>query len=443
MVSPVRVWAPDKVEELWQLEQNNLDASSDTARCLSNSTSAAEEYERGRANVGDKRACGGKTYPRTCLRSFIPEEAPYERIKSCFRCCVYYWTETWGLSGNFKTLQSKHHLGDENNDNPFHHSQTEVVLSPNSIMKFADVAFTNHMYYRFNPNRERNGFVNMGSGVILDPDGAQRPCVATDNMKCVIRDGGVIMARRFFFDAKIFTQLGSWAKAGKNLSVLLDRDVAEGDSRDWKDLVMSSGLRVYRTNPEQQLWSFPLTTSTTQDGDGYFYPLGMSSGFSPDTLEEMLTSYRRTFAEKEELLSCVGIRVDSEPDNVMDHRKKVLDLLAPNFSCSSDKLTPDQFYKKLGTAKFALSPRGGGHNCYRTWEILALGSIPVLDYHPAHEELYMGLPTVQVKDWRMVTPEFLSSEWSRIMSEKNSKKISNSKAFLPYWIDHIYGRAHE
>ena len=67
--------------------------------------------------------------------------------------------------------------------------------------------------------------------------------------------------------------------------MLLDRDVAEGDSRDWKDLVMSSGLRVYRTNPEQQLWSFPLTTSTTQDGDGYFYPLGMSSGFSPDTLD--------------------------------------------------------------------------------------------------------------------------------------------------------------
>ena len=74
----------------------------------------------------------------------------------------------------------------------------------------------------------------------------------------------------------------------------------------------------------------------------------------------------------------------------MDHRKKVLDLLAPNFSCSSDKLTPDQFYKKLGTAKFALSPRGGGHNCYRTWEILALGSIPVLDYHPCPRRALHG-----------------------------------------------------
>jgi len=420
------------------LDRLDLDTNSVTARCLSDSSSEAAEFERGSARVGNVRACGNQTYPRSCLKSHVPQEATYGTIKACFRCCLFYWTRALGLNKNFQTLERKRHLGDENNDVPYNHSLTEVTLSPNSIMKFADVAFTNQLYSRYNRQRERNGFVRVGTRWVVDPDGPQRPCVSTLDSQCVIRDGGVIVARRFFFDPQMF-EVNSWAKSGQNISVLLDRDVAQGSPEVWHDL-KSSGLRVYRTNPRQQLWDFPLATSAKLEGDQFFYPLGMSSKLAPETLERLLAQHRRTFAEKERLFSCTGVRVEKEPPSVQDHRRKVLDVLSPHFNCSGDRLKVDEFYRRLGASKFALSPRGGGHNCYRTWEILALGSIPVLDYHPAHEDLYRGLPTVQVKDWRDVTPAFLAREWTRINIEMRSNRISNAKAFLPFWIGEIYGR---
>jgi hypothetical protein len=418
----------------------DLDTESVTARCLSNSNSAVDEFERGSADLEDERACENQQYPRTCLKSHVPLDAPYGRVKACFRCCLFYWTTVLGLAENFESHVRKGFLSHENDGSvQYEYNLTEVMLSLNSIMKFADVVLTTHLYHWTNPTVDRNGIVKVGERFLLDPDAQQRPCVTTLNSQCVVRDGGVIMARKFYSDSKLFTELSSWAVPGKNVTVLSDRDIANFVPDDYRDL-LSSGLRLYRTNPHDQRWEFPLHTTVRSDDDKLFFPIGLFAQLEPRIPDGLLATHRRPFAEKDILFMCKGIRVASEPTNIKRFRTNLTEMLAPHFNCSETHLNASEFYTMVGRAKFVLSPRGDGFNCYRTWEILAAGSIPVVDYHPAFEDLYRGLPVVQVKDWTELTQNFLSGEWTRITEEIQSNKLSHSKAFLPYWIGDIYGR---
>jgi hypothetical protein len=45
-----------------------------------------------------------------------------------------------------------------------------------------------------------------------------------------------------------------------------------------------------------------------------------------------------------------------------------------------------------------LSPHGGGLDCHRTWEALALGHLVVVPSSPL-DRLFEGLPVVTVSDW--------------------------------------------
>ncbi|MBZ5557892.1 MAG: hypothetical protein LAO77_11515 [Acidobacteriia bacterium] len=51
---------------------------------------------------------------------------------------------------------------------------------------------------------------------------------------------------------------------------------------------------------------------------------------------------------------------------------------------------------------FVISPHGYGLDCYRTWEALLMGCIPIVKRSPL-DDLYRGLPVAIVDDWRAVT----------------------------------------
>lgn len=57
------------------------------------------------------------------------------------------------------------------------------------------------------------------------------------------------------------------------------------------------------------------------------------------------------------------------------------------------------FWQNASRYQFVASPRGHGIDCHRTWEILALGSVPLVSAGP-HSEIFgrLGLPAVQVAD---------------------------------------------
>jgi hypothetical protein len=64
-----------------------------------------------------------------------------------------------------------------------------------------------------------------------------------------------------------------------------------------------------------------------------------------------------------------------------------------------------------GEFAFQVSPRGRGLDCFRTWESLALGVIPIVLRSPlTHLFAQEALPVLVVDDWTEITPERLAHE---------------------------------
>tara|TARA_B110001452_G_scaffold43353_1_gene33195 strand:- start:2150 stop:3214 length:1065 start_codon:yes stop_codon:yes gene_type:complete len=100
-----------------------------------------------------------------------------------------------------------------------------------------------------------------------------------------------------------------------------------------------------------------------------------------------------------------------------------------------------QYYEALLRAKFVLSPEGHGRDCFRTWEALALGAIPVLRMVPnasaADAAKFEGLPIVWVRRWKDVTQSFLEERWRFFRSSLH--RFSLSRAFWPHWLAELMG----
>jgi hypothetical protein len=82
---------------------------------------------------------------------------------------------------------------------------------------------------------------------------------------------------------------------------------------------------------------------------------------------------------------------------------------------------------------FVLSPHGGGLDCHRTWEALALGCYPIVRTSGI-DGLFEGLPVLIVGSWSDVTEERLR----QFVEEQKGKEGSPlPKLQLAYWTDKI------
>lgn len=77
---------------------------------------------------------------------------------------------------------------------------------------------------------------------------------------------------------------------------------------------------------------------------------------------------------------------------------------------------------------FTLSPFGVGYDCHRTWEALALGSVPIVHTSPL-DGLFRDLPVLVIDDWRDVTPARLSREHERFAAGR----FDFSRLTLKHW----------
>jgi hypothetical protein len=90
-------------------------------------------------------------------------------------------------------------------------------------------------------------------------------------------------------------------------------------------------------------------------------------------------------------------------------------------------------HQKQTQYAFVISPYGGGPDCHRTWEALALGCIPIIK-SSALDPLFEGLPVLLVKQWSDVTQELLD----RTIEEYKTKTFQYEKLTLAYWMDRIH-----
>ena len=63
------------------------------------------------------------------------------------------------------------------------------------------------------------------------------------------------------------------------------------------------------------------------------------------------------------------------------------------------RMPVDAVWDEYRSYTFGASPHGGGLDCHRTWEMLYLGMVPIVE-SSSLDPLYEGLPVVIVKDWQ-------------------------------------------
>lgn len=91
-----------------------------------------------------------------------------------------------------------------------------------------------------------------------------------------------------------------------------------------------------------------------------------------------------------------------------------------------------QAWKNQSNYVFVLSPEGGGMDCHRTWEALALGCIPVVKRN-AFSDVFLHLPVLIVDDWGDINLQMLRD--TLILYEKS--EFDKKKLTLQYWVSKI------
>lgn len=90
----------------------------------------------------------------------------------------------------------------------------------------------------------------------------------------------------------------------------------------------------------------------------------------------------------------------------------------------------------LSKYKFVASPDGNGVDCFRTWEALYLGVIPIVKNNVMTRKFKdMGIPLLIIDDWSEILKfdeEFLIKKYNDFMVDFENKKI-----FINYWFDLI------
>lgn len=162
------------------------------------------------------------------------------------------------------------------------------------------------------------------------------------------------------------------------------------------------------------------------------------------TKKHEITTLLKKLRETTPKTTLVYLNIDPKTDG---ERKLVLEKFAHKPYClqSKSRLSFKDYLQEMAQCKFVLSPRGLGPDCYRTWEALLVGSIPIVRrcvyeysknvkrksrcYRSQLDELYAGLPVLQIDSWDEITEEFLNKKYAEI----TSKQYSIAPLYMEYW----------
>jgi hypothetical protein len=105
-------------------------------------------------------------------------------------------------------------------------------------------------------------------------------------------------------------------------------------------------------------------------------------------------------------------------------------------------LNPSQFAQAVASSKFVFCPSGLGWDCYRVWEVLFLGSIPVIERSPGHktghgwDRTLDDLPVLWVDNFSELTVELLENSYAKLIAKAAAYKYE--KLTQKYWEDLLH-----
>ena len=109
--------------------------------------------------------------------------------------------------------------------------------------------------------------------------------------------------------------------------------------------------------------------------------------------------------------------------NTHNSRSSIQSLFKNTSYCDimNERLPFETFMNTIHKYKFVLSPRGRGTDTHRFWEILLMGSIPVVE-SSGLDDLYNKFPCIIVNSFKEINKELLDSYQFDFEKEKNIER---------------------
>ena len=118
-------------------------------------------------------------------------------------------------------------------------------------------------------------------------------------------------------------------------------------------------------------------------------------------------------------------------------RRHAVEILGNRFEMKTDLVKWEEYVDELIDSKFCLSLAGKGMDCYRTWEALTFGVIPIVLRTKHMDSIYNDLPVLIIDDLNEISEEFLNIQFE-IMMQNVKNKYNLNKLTSSYWIDFIF-----
>ena len=94
-----------------------------------------------------------------------------------------------------------------------------------------------------------------------------------------------------------------------------------------------------------------------------------------------------------------------------------------------NKISSEQFLSDLRRSKYVLSPPGVGEDCFRTWESVLLGAVPVVHNSSGLHKLWSVAPVLAMDNMEDIREEDLVA--------RNKIVVGREVALAPYWFNRI------
>lgn len=153
-------------------------------------------------------------------------------------------------------------------------------------------------------------------------------------------------------------------------------------------------------------------------------------GGDQKTLEEMFNNKKKIQDKYNKLLITYIGNTHSSRQYIKEH------FTNKDFVYFADKLRFKDYMTKINEYKFVLCPRGCGTDTHRFWEVLLMGSIPVIEKDGLYS-LYEKFPCIIIDNFQDVTIEMLNNFQIEVEKQENIEKFLLIRNFQDMILSHI------
>ena len=119
--------------------------------------------------------------------------------------------------------------------------------------------------------------------------------------------------------------------------------------------------------------------------------------------DRLLFASASSWGPRPQILKCVSSKFTVEDfEGHVDTHKDTM---------AQTKTDRPRYYKKLASAKFGLALPGLGYDCFRTWELLTMGTLVVTERGYGFDRTFWRLPVLLVEDFMDITPDLLKTAY--------------------------------